>query len=256
MTGTEDLPKVSIITVCYNSVQTIEQTIQSVVNQTYRNIEYIIIDGGSTDGTVDLIRQYDSHLSYWVSESDKGIYDAMNKGIRKAKGDIIGIINSDDWYEPNAVSFCVHSLLENSSYDGVCGNLIFYQESSKLVMREHYCSIPGLDALKKRMTIAHPTVFVRKDFYKKYGLFDTCFKIAADYDLLLRASMLGAKIGYIPHTLVNFRLGGISSQCSFRSVIDVALARRKNQVELSLQLQCFCKDILIYCLSYIKRKFQ
>lgn len=111
--------KVSIITVVYNGVKNIEQTIKSVLHQTYSNIEYIVIDGGSTDGSLDIIKKYSDSISYWVSEADKGIYDAMNKGISKATGDLIGIINSDDWYEPDAIMNMVTAYEENTVLYGI-----------------------------------------------------------------------------------------------------------------------------------------
>lgn len=106
-------PLISIITVVYNGEKYLEQTIQSVINQTYKNIEYIVIDGGSTDGTLDIIKKYEEHISYWVSESDKGLYDAMNKGIGVAKGELIGMINSDDWYELEAVEIMAEAYKNN-----------------------------------------------------------------------------------------------------------------------------------------------
>ena len=129
--------KVSIITVVFNGIRTIEQTIKSVLNQSYKNIEYIIIDGGSTDGTLDIIRKYENYLSYIISEPDHGIYDAMNKGIQKSTGDIVGIINSDDWYEVNTVSQVVERF-ESFAVDLVYGDINFIGKNGEIIRSENY----------------------------------------------------------------------------------------------------------------------
>lgn len=244
-----NIPKISIVTVSYNAVDTIEQTISSVVNQTYENIEYIIIDGGSTDGTVDIIHKYEDRIAYWVSEPDRGIYDAMNKGIGLATGEIIGIINSDDWYEKNTV-YIAAKCLQDKNIDGVCGSMRYYDELGRKLSIKDVHSNTDLKMLQKGMSIVHPSVFLRKEFYEKYGIFSLDYPIAADYELFLRAISGGAVIEYAPELYVNFRLGGASGQQSLQSVKDVRNARKQHNVPHIKRLAYYCYDIIInyYCI--------
>jgi len=200
-------PKVSIITVVYNGIAHLEQTIQSVLNQTYDNIEYIIIDGGSTDGTVELIEEYEDQISYWVSEPDAGIYDAMNKGIKKASGEIVGLINADDWYEDDTVSTVIKTFEKDNS-DVVHGSMRIFKENGERIVKMAYADISNL---KKGMLLNHPTVFAKRYLYEKYGNFDTSYKIVADWEMMVRWYLEGMKFRNIDETLANFRMGGVSS---------------------------------------------
>lgn len=197
-------PLISIITVSFNSVETIERTIKSVLNQDYKNIEYIIIDGGSTDGTIDIIKKYKDRVTYWVSEPDKGIYDAMNKGISHAKGCFVGIINSDDWYVDGALSIIAKLIVERPDIDVFCGDMFVYHLSSKQGLIHSCC-----DKIKIKMSINHPTCFVRSNIYlsKKFSL---DYKLASDYDFLLWCYQAGCKFYNVYEPLANFTLGGIS----------------------------------------------
>lgn len=198
--------KISIVTVCYNSAATIEQTIQSVLGQSYPNIEYIIIDGGSTDGTVDIIKKYASQLAYWVSESDKGIYDAMNKGIKQATGKLIGFMNSDDWYAEGAIEVVADKYKETQA-DVIYGDVTLVdamRQSYKLVKRE--C----IKDFYSSMQVAHPGTFVRGRLQKKY-LFDTNYRIAADYKFLLYLWHSGYKFAYLDYNVAFFSMEGISA---------------------------------------------
>lgn len=197
--------KVSIITVVYNGVKHLEQTIKSVLNQTYANIEYIIIDGGSTDGTINIIKKYESNIAHWVSEPDSGIYDAMNKGIKMATGELIGIINSDDWYEPYAVEEIVMAYKDNT----VCYGLMRHISNDEIL--EIYAPAPCL--IPKKM-IPHSTCFVPSNIYRKYGLFDLQYKSCADYHLILRLYKAGVKFEFIEKVIANFRFGGYSWKTS------------------------------------------
>ena len=199
--------KVSIITVCLNSVNTIEQTIQSVLNQTYKDIEYIVIDGGSNDGTCEIIEKYKNQITYYVSEPDNGIYFAMNKGINQASGDIIGILNSDDWYDLYTIGRVVETF-EKYDCDMLHGKLsIVYADNLNRIVDER-----KLDDLYVGMNIAHPTVFVKHEVYDKYGVFNERYISASDYELMLRLYTLGIDIKFVPYVLTYFRLGGFSQK--------------------------------------------
>lgn len=213
-------PLVSIITVVYNGRDTIEKTIKSVLNQTYGNIEYIIIDGGSKDGTLDIIRKYDNKIAYWVSEPDEGISDAFNKGIALSTGDIIGMINADDWYEPNAVSWAVERFNENGP-DIVHGLVQYWngRNMKELVTADH-------ELLAYEMTLNHPTVFVRAGVYEKIGLFLTDFSYAMDYEWLLRAKVKGFRFSYIERKLANMSFNGSSDYHWRKAVKENWKARR------------------------------
>ena len=200
--------KISVITVCRNSAATIEQTIRSVLGQTYPDIEYIIIDGGSTDGTLDIIRHYEDRIEKWVSEPDGGLYDAMNKGIRMATGDIIGIINSDDWYAPGTVTAAVRAFGERPEADLVHGDLFYVTGTG--------CAYKGkrLERLLPDGYAAqfyHPTFFVRREVYEACGLFDCRYPHAADVDFVYRLHFAQVNACYSPQDVAYFRLGGVSS---------------------------------------------
>ncbi len=206
----EDI-KVSIITVCYNSEKTIERTIKSVLGQSYKNIEYIIIDGASTDRTIEVVDRYKDSFKerlIVISEKDYGIYYAMNKGIRLATGTLIGIINSDDWYEKDAVENIVKAYLEN--HNNTCS--VYYGKTGivsdgKLIRIEK----SSHENLENEM-ISHPSCFVTATAYEKMGVFDTEYPSVSDYDLMLRFSR-SEKVSFIPvdSHIANFTLGGMSS---------------------------------------------
>ncbi len=198
--------KVSIITVSYNAEKTIEQTINSVLNQTYPNIEYIIIDGNSQDGTLGIINKYKHRISQIVNEPDNGIYDAMNKGLKLVTGDIVGIINSDDWYELNAIEIIIN-VIYNTGADIVYGKLNVI-ENEKVVRQTN--EIP-LENMWHTMSVPHPATFVKRSVYDRVGLFDVSYNIAADYDFLLKAYSEGIIFKYINSVIANFRSNGVSS---------------------------------------------
>ena len=199
---------VSVITPCYNSEKTIEKTLVCIENQTYKNIEYIIMDGGSKDKTMDIIKRHRDKLPKLlkvVSESDGGIYDAMNKGIKQASGHLIGIVNSDDWYEPDTIEQVVKHY-QKQPYEVVYG-----MQRTLLDGKEKLTVIYHHDFLPQQM-ITHPTCFVTKKTYEQFGLFDTQYRSAADYDLMLRF-WESRQVVFTPvmQVLSNFVLGGMSS---------------------------------------------
>lgn len=201
--------KVSVITPCLNSAGTIRQTIESVLHQTYTDIEYIIVDGGSTDGTIGIIQEYvfrfQGRLQY-ICEPDHGIYDAMNKGIRMSHGKVIGIINSDDFYEKNAVEH-VMTHLGSGKYQVVYGYCrMFSNGHVSGVLRRNHRNL-------SQAMIPHPTCFVTRDIYKEFGMFLTGLKIAGDYELMLRL-YTGSKVEFIQikEVIADFRVGGASNR--------------------------------------------
>lgn len=201
----EKYPLVSIITVVYNGENSLEKTIKSVLGQTYLNIEYIIIDGGSSDGTISIIERYSDKIDFWKSEPDKGIADAFNKGITCSKGIIVGIINADDWYETDTVQFIVNNL---RPYPAVySGHMNLYDNNGENLLKFHK-SRP--ERLSQTMRVAHPSTFVHKTVYDKAGNYSLDYKSAMDYDFFLRVRAYPFEIVIIDKVLSNMRLGGIS----------------------------------------------
>lgn len=214
--------RISIITVCYNSVETIERTIKSVIGQDYHDIEYIVIDGGSTDGTVEVIQKYEKHISYWVSEKDKGIYDAMNKGIKNATGEILAFLNSDDWYEENILDDIAH-VFQKEKIQVLCGGIFFHRND--IVVRRYVNKEAIEKEIRFKMGYYHSAMFVKKSLFIRYGMFDTRYKIVADYDWLLRVYDGHENIAATNKVFSNFSYGGISSRYE---MLDLHLQERKN----------------------------
>lgn len=212
--------KISIVTATYNSASTIAGCITSVQNQTYPDIEHIIIDGSSTDNSLELVRNTPNRITKIISEPDKGIYDAMNKGIKLATGDIIGILNSDDFYCDNFVLEKVESAFRMTGVDCVHADLYYVKQNDTNQIVRHWktCDfIPG--AFQRGWHPAHPTFFVRREVFEKYGLFNLGFKLAADFELMLRfLERYKITSAYLPEPIVRMRLGGATSK-NLRNVI-------------------------------------
>lgn len=228
-------PLVSIITVCYNSEKYIKCTIKSVLKQTYNNIEYIIIDGKSTDNTIDIIKDYEPKFKgkmTWVSEKDNGIYDAMNKGIKLAKGEIIGIINSDDWYENDTVEVVVNCFKKNSEIELVHGDMAKYDSKDNLVTV--YGERKSSFLFAEKVPYNHPTCFVKKEVYSIVGAFDVDFKTAADYDFMLRIIKSKIKTIYVDKVLANFRMVGVTSSSKYPPINQVFKILKKNNYKYCL----------------------
>lgn len=222
---------VSIITVSLNSEKYIGKTIESVLMQTYKNIEYIIMDGGSSDATLDIIKEYQNKFDgrlHWFSEKDNGIYDAMNKGIKIAKGSVLGIINSDDWYEEDAVSKAVYEFNKEPDIDITHGKLNIVDKDGNYKEEMTLLEDPYQHTFDKFMPVCHPSVFVKKEVYREAGLFDLQFAIAADYDFILRCMKKGFKFKYIASVIANYRQGGISNVNLKRSLMDATGVNIKN----------------------------
>jgi glycosyltransferase involved in cell wall biosynthesis len=203
--------KVSIITVCYNSAKTIEDTLESIAKQTYPNIEHIVIDGNSTDSTNDIISRYTESVAIHVSESDLGLYDAMNKGIKLATGDVIGILNSDDIFATN------HSLMDlmlsfDETVDGVYSDLVYVSENDlSKVTRLYSSKVFSKKLIRFGLMLPHPTFYVRRKYYESLGLYKLDYRVSADFELLARFISQGLNLKRSDKITVKMREGGISS---------------------------------------------
>ncbi len=207
--------KISIITVVYNSEVTIEDTIKSVIDQNYLNKEFIIVDGLSIDNTPKIISKYIKHINVYKSENDFGIYDAMNKGINLATGDIIGILNSDDVYQDTNVLSEVMSCFNNDpDLDILYGNLVYVKNSDLNIIVRKWRTTPYYPNFFENGNVApHPTLFVRSNVYKKAGLFNLKYKFASDYDFMLRIfKKHNFKSLFLDKVLVRMRLGGATNK--------------------------------------------
>jgi glycosyltransferase involved in cell wall biosynthesis len=230
--------KISIITVVWNNKKTIKEAIKSVLNQTYENIEYIVVDGASTDGTIDIVRSYGDKISQFISEKDDGLYDAMNKGIGLATGDIIGILNSDDVYFDMNVIQNVIDVFEEKKVDSVYGDLYYVDEHDlSKVSRYWKSSVFVQGSFSKGWHPPHPTFFVKKEIYNKYGIFDDNNKISADFELMLRfLERFKISTTYLPQVIVKMREGGASNQ-SIKNILkgnlNIIKAFDKNDIKVN-----------------------
>jgi glycosyltransferase involved in cell wall biosynthesis len=230
--------KISIITITYNSESTLSETIESVLSQSYQNIEYIIIDANSTDKTVEIVKSYGERVSTFLSEKDDGIYDAMNKGLKLATGDIVGILNSDDVYFNNRTIEDVIEVFEKEKSSSVYGDLYYVAEDNlEKVSRYWKSSSFKQGSFKKGWHPAHPTFFVKRDIYEKYGYFDLNMEVSADFELMLRfLEKYAISTSYLPKVLVKMRLGG-ESNSSIKNIIkgnkSILKAFDKNEIEVN-----------------------
>lgn len=207
-------PKVSLVTVCYNSAATIRRTIESVLSQEYPAIEYIIIDGGSTDGTVEIVRGFGNRIAIFISERDSGIYDAMNKGVALASGEVVGLLNSDDVY---ADAYAVRDLMAAMSQagsDSVFADLVYVDQQEPGRVRRYYNSGNWSPSrFRFGWMPAHPTFFVRREWYERCGLFSLDYRIAADFEMLVRLLYVGkATYTHLPRAVVRMQIGGASTR--------------------------------------------
>lgn len=205
--------KISIITVCLNSQATIRDTIKSVVNQTYDDIEYIIVDGASKDDTLSIIEEYRDNISVLISEPDKGIYDAMNKGVAIATGDFVGVLNSDDMFASDyVIQRLVNFLQENPRLDGSYGDLVFVKRNDVNVVTRIYSSrVFSPRRIRFGIMCPHPTFYAKKKLFDEIGLYDTSYPVAADFELITRFIRRGANLGRFGLVMVKMREGGIST---------------------------------------------
>lgn len=213
--------KISLITVSFNSAKTIKDTIESVLSQDYALIEYVIIDGASTDGTIEIVKSFGDKISKFVTEKDNGLYDAMNKGISLATGDIIGILNSDDVYANAQIVSEVVSIFLAKQVEVVYGDLFYFKTGFPDVPVRFYKGGQfSIKRVKYGLMPPHPTFFIKREVYEKYGVFDTRYTLSADFDLILR--LLGVhkvSFWYLPKVLVKMRVGGKSTSSIKRTML-------------------------------------
>ncbi len=239
--------KVSIITVCYNSARTLQETIESVLAQTYADVEYIIIDGGSTDNTPAIIERYRSRIDRVISEPDQGLYDAMNKGIALATGQMVGILNSDDLLAHAHVIADMVKAMDRHT-DAVCSDVHIFKDNKENVVRKYRCTRWKPWMFQIGHQPPHPGFFVRKTCYERFGVFDLQFKRAADFELLLR--FIGVhKINtkFVSYTSVLMRSGGSSQQ----GIKAISAANREDH--LALRKHGYFSTVpLIWCKYFLK----
>ena len=211
---------ISIITAVYNNRETLSAALDSILGQTNIHVELVVIDGGSTDGTLEVLRSYEDHLDVLVSEPDHGIYDALNKGIQRASGDVVGFLHSDDLFADPGVLSRIAAAFDDPEVGAVYGDLLYVRKDNPdQVVRYWRSGVFSRRRLGWGWMPPHPTLYVRRHEYERHGLFDTSFRIAADYDFILRLlGREGVVVRYIPEVLVKMRLGGASNR-SLRNIV-------------------------------------
>ena len=233
--------KISVITVCYNSAKTIKDTMDSVRGQTYDKIEHILVDGGSTDGTLDIIGSYHDSSVKLISEPDNGIYDAMNKGIRLATGDFVGILNSDDVFaSADTIADLVNFLSRNIGINGSYGDLVYVQREQIGKVTRFYSSEKFAPwKIRFGLILPHPTLYVRPEIFKKFGFYKLDYRVAADFEMVTRIITRGEKLGRNPRVMVKMREGGISSTGFWWRVhqnLEIVRACRENGIYTNIFL--------------------
>jgi glycosyltransferase involved in cell wall biosynthesis len=210
-------PLVTVVTAVRNNADTLERCLRSVQAQDYGPVEHVVVDGGSTDGTQEIIHRHAESIAALISERDAGISDAFNRGIGLARGEIIGLLNADDWYEPDAVGRAVQALAEHSEAGIACGRLRYWRGKRPDVEFPSQPERLGVD-----MTVNHPTLFVRRQVYQRIGLYRTDLRLAMDFELVLRASRLGVGFVSLDRVLANMAWEGASDRHWRRTLWEVA----------------------------------
>jgi glycosyltransferase involved in cell wall biosynthesis len=225
------LPKISVVTVCYNSAHTIRETIESVGNQRYSNLEHIIVDGGSTDSTLAILRDYPDLL--WWSEKDKGVYDAMNKGIGKATGEIVVMLNSDDCFRDGALLKVGQAFQANPTWDGLFGDIVYVDGQNREIFRRAE-ALFDYDVLRFSGVcyVIHQTLFVKRNLHQRLGLYRAEeFLSCADFDFILKLGRAGCRIGHVSEYLVNFRYHDYGQSADSRMVQNIVRERLRLMAE-------------------------
>lgn len=248
-------PLVTVVTPCFNSIEFIERTIVSIRKQTYKNIEFIVVDGGSTDGTLEIIKRHADAISWWVSEPDKGMYHAINKGLIRATGEIVSYLNSDDIYYPDTISNVVKSFTQQPQADLIYGNLDIIDEKDQILYKQIYPDFSAKHFANANYSmIGQPASFWRRGLLERIGLFDEIFKMVADFDFFVRAGAAGKMI-HVDETLAAFRVHAKSLtsrqlELNFR---EIRMMREKHGVEyrrLSRKISRVAYDIYFKLINY------
>jgi len=227
--------KISVVTVVYNNAATIKDCINSVLAQDYPDVEYIIIDGGSTDGTVEIVKGYGDKIDKFISEKDKGLYDAMNKGIKIATGDVVGTLNSDDFFYDSHVLTNIANAFTDEDTDAVIGDIVFIKDDAEQKVLRKYSSAKWLPRrFAWGYMPAHPSFFAKKSLFDGLGYYKTDYRIASDYELLIRFLFVNRiNWKYLPLTTTKMRLGGASTQ-GIKSILilnkEIARACNENGI--------------------------
>ena len=234
-----DFPKISIITATQNSELFLEECIESVINQSYLNIEYIIVDGQSTDKTIEIIKKKEKYISRWISEKDDGLYDALNKGVKIATGEYIGFLHSDDIFADADVIKKIANILKSNQYDLVHSNLKIV-ESSNVLNQKRFVKLPNFNLFKLKIGLIppHPTIYYRRNIHEHVGYYDNSYHIAGDYDMILRMMMTGKiKERYLNINSIIMRDGGKSNSGLMSKIkinMEILKSARKNKFETNL----------------------
>ncbi len=253
------MTKISLITTCYNSEKTISDTLKSINNQDYEDIEHIVIDGNSSDSTIEIIKREGTRVSRLVSEKDEGSYDAYNKGLALANGEVIGFLNSDDFYTSNSVISKVMEIFQDPEIEACHADLYYVDFDDTNKVRRHWRSNSFSDQAYKRGQIpAHPTVFIRKSVYERIGNFNTSFSLVADYDLLLRVFYVEkVKSKYVDDVWIRMRVGGATG-AGFLGIlkqnIELQRARKENGINVPF-LQIIFHKVIKYIREHLNTLF-
>lgn len=237
--STSEPVKISIITVLLNGEAFLKECIESVINQNYKYIEYIVIDGGSIDRSLSIIEKYRAHIDYFISEKDEGLYDAINKGIQVSNGDIVGILNADDvLVNSNVIEKIATAFQQNADIEAVYGDLNYVHPVKLEVIRKWKSMQASYENVKSGWMPAHPTLYLKKNLFEKYGNYALDMGTSADYDLVLRFfHKYRIKARYLPFLMVNMRIGGISNQSIksiFLAFINDYKALKRNRISFGL----------------------
>jgi len=228
--------KISVITVVFNNVSTIGKALASVKNQTHQDIEHIVIDGGSTDGTLDVIEQYSANITKFVSEPDHGIYDAMNKGLSMATGDLVCFLNSDDMYVDSHVLERASRIIEQDSLDAIFADVTYFRaDNPEKILRRYSSSRFSPEKIAYGWMPAHPTLLMRKAVFDRIGGFKSSYRIGGDFEFIARAFGKGElKYRYLPEVLVKMQMGGASTsviRSTLKSIQELMRACRENGIQ-------------------------
>ena len=247
------MTKISIITVTYNRASVIKDAIEGVLAQEYKNYEYIIVDGASKDNTIGILKEYEPKFEgrmRWISEPDNGLYDAINKGIRMATGDVVGIINSDDFFHRNDTFAIIAQAFENLKVDAIYGDECSVSGNDlSRVLRVNCGDYFRTWMYRIGLMPAHPTFYARKKLFDRYGYYKTDYKIAADFELMLRfAYVNNVRMDYVPEQLLTFRTGGVSTKLSNKWLLN------KETVKACRENNLFCCHPMIWLKYFFKIK--